>query len=64
MSDGDHIDLAETLSSIRGRAVLSGYRTTLYDRLYENWRRIDAPRRTAHSIRAPRQESLWLNFEP
>lgn len=64
MSDRDHIDLAETLSSIRGRAVLSGYRTPLYDRLYKDWRRIDAPRRTAHSIRAPRQESLWLNFEP
>ena len=64
MSDDDHAELAEVLSTIRGRAVLSGYRTELYDRLFENWRRIDAPVRTAHSIRQPRQESLWVNFEP
>ena len=64
MSDGDHAELAAALSSIRGRAVLSGYRTPLYDRLYAGWRRIDAPVRTAHSVRQPRRESLWLNFPP
>ena len=64
MSDDEHAELAEVLSAIRGRAVLSGYRTSLYDRLYKNWRRIDAPVRTAHSVRQPRQESLWMNFEP
>ncbi len=62
MSDAEHIELAETLSSIRGRAVLSGYRTPLYDRLFEDWRRIDAPVKTANSVRQPRQESLWVNF--
>ncbi len=64
MSDDEHVDLAHALSSIRGRAVLSGYRTTLYDRIFEDWRRIDAPVRTANSVRKPRQESLWVNFEP
>ena len=64
MSDADHAELAAALSSIRGRAVLSGYRTPLYDRLYAGWRRIDAPIRTAHSVRQPRRESLWLNFPP
>ena len=64
MSDDDHVALADVLSSIRGRAVLSGYRTPLYDRLFESWTRIDAPVRTAHSVRKPRQESLWVNFEP
>ena len=34
MSDADHVELASALASIRGRAVLSGYRTPLYDRLY------------------------------
>ena len=64
MSDEEHIALADVLSSIRGRAVLSGYRTELYDSLFADWTRIDAPVRTAHSVRKPRQESLWVNFEP
>lgn len=64
MSDGEHAELAGVLSGIRGRAVLSGYRTPLYDRLFEDWRRVDAPVKTANSVRQPRQESLWLNFDP
>ena len=62
MSDQDHVELAEVLSSVRGRAVLSGYRTELYDQLYDGWRRVDAPERNANSVQKPRQESLWLNF--
>lgn len=64
MSDDEHIELAEVLSGIRGRAVLSGYRTSLYDRIFRDWIRIDASIRTANSVRQPRQESLWLNFDP
>ncbi len=62
MSDGEHEALAALLRGIRGRAILSGYRTPLYDRLFRDWRRIDAPERLCHSVRKPRQESLWLNF--
>ncbi len=64
MSDNDHADLADVLKGIRGRAVLSGYRTPLYDRLYADWERVDAPRKVVHSVRQTRQESLWLNFQP
>ena len=39
MSDDEHVELAEVLSAIRGRAVLSGYRTPLYDRIYKDWSR-------------------------
>ncbi len=62
MSDMDHVELAAALHAVRGRAVLSGYRTDLYDTLYGDWRRVDAPVRTCHSVRRPRQESVWLNF--
>ena len=62
MTDDQHRELAETLQAIKGRAVLSGYRTDLYDDLYVGWHRIDAPERLCHSVRKPRQESLWLNF--
>lgn len=64
MTDADHERLAAVLHAIRGRAVLSGYRTFLYDELYADWRRVDAPEKTCHSVRAPRRESLWLSFPP
>lgn len=62
MNDNDHATLAETLSGIRGRAVVSGYRTDLYDELFSDWRRVDASIRLCHATRTPRQESAWLNF--
>ena len=62
MTDGEHEDLAGALNRIRGRAILSGYRTNLYDRLFAKWRRIDAPERLCRAVRKPRRESLWLNF--
>ena len=62
MTDRDHEQLAGVLHSIRGRAVLSGYRTPFYDDLYAKWRRVDAPEKNCHSVRQPRQESLWMNF--
>lgn len=62
MTDHDHAKLADVLGSIRGRAVVSGYRTALYDRLFRCWTRIDAPSRKCNSVKRPRQESAWLNF--
>ena len=62
MTDSDHEDLAATLNSIRGRAILSGYRTSLYDRLYRDWKRVDAPVKRSPSVQQPRQEAIWLNF--
>ena len=62
MTDEDHESLAKVLNGVQGRVVLSGYRTSLYDRLYKSWKRIDAEERNCHSVRKPRQESAWLNF--
>ena len=62
MTDQDHIALAAVLGQIRGRALLSGYRTELYDDLYRDWKRVDAKRKNCHSVRKPRQESVWMNF--
>ena len=63
MTEEEHRELAETLRTVRGRVVLSGYRTALYDELYRGWRREDADERLCHSVRKPRRESLWMNFE-
>ncbi len=64
MTDADHEVLAEVLNRVRGRVVLSGYRTDLYDRLYRRWHRVDAEERNCPSVRKPRRESVWLNFKP
>ncbi len=61
MDDSAHEELAEVLNGARGHVVLSGYRNPLYDRLYDHWRRVDAPEKTCHSVRSKRQESLWIN---
>ena len=64
MSDAEHIELANLLHGIKGRAAISGYRSDLYDSLYTDWHRVDAPEKNCHSVRQPRQESLWMNYEP
>lgn len=62
MTDDQHREMAATLRGIRGRAVLSGYRTALYDQLFAEWRRVDGETRLCQSVRQPRQECLWMNF--
>ena len=64
MSDFDHTELARLLHGIKGRAAISGYRSDLYDSIYADWNRVDAPEKNCHSVRQPRQESLWINYEP
>lgn len=58
----DHEGLASTLVRIKGKAAISGYRCDLLDNLYKGWRRFDASIKECHSIKKPRQESLWMNY--
>lgn len=62
MSDAEHEALAAALHRVRGKVAVSGYRCPLMDRLYGDWRRIDAPARLCHSVKSPRQEALWVNY--
>ena len=64
MTDDEHCELAQCLSGIRGRAVVSGYRTPLYDRLFRDWNRVDADAKRCSSVGTMRRESAWLNFSP
>lgn len=64
MTDAEHMELAKVLHSIKGRAAISGYRTSLYDELFREWNRVDAPVKICNSSKGERQESLWLNFTP
>ena len=64
MSDADHEALAAVLRRIEGRALVSGCAGPLDDRLHAGWRRTDAPARTAHSVKAPRTETAWSDYDP
>lgn len=59
MTDADHVALAETLHSLKGFVVLSGYASQLYDALYSGWQKIERAAR-ADGAR-PRTEVLWLS---
>lgn len=59
MTDADHSTLAEVLRNVKGMVLLSGYRCTLYDELYEGWNRLDRDH-LADGARK-RTESLWFN---
>lgn len=60
MSDEDHRRMAEFLHTLKGKVVLSGYHSPLYDELFGAWRRVE---RTTHADRAlKRTEVLWMNF--
>ena len=62
MTDEEHEELSAILNQVKGRVVLSGYQSPLYDLLYSSWKRVDDKERTCHSVRKPRQESVWMNF--
>lgn len=64
MTNTDHVELAKLLHQIKGRAVVSGYRSDLYDKVYKDWKRVDADTKTCNSSKGERRESLWFNFNP
>lgn len=63
MDDDTHRELAYILHQCKGKVAISGYRCKLMDELYGDWKRIDAPIKTCHSVKEPRQEALWVNYE-
>lgn len=59
MTDVEHETLGEQLHDLAGMVVVSGYRCDLYDRVFDDWHRIDRAA-LADGARS-RVESLWLN---
>lgn len=64
MSDDDHRQLAATLHALQGRVALSSYHCDLMYELYRDWKYIEAPERLVHSVKTPRTEVLWVNYNP
>jgi DNA adenine methylase len=58
MSEEDHIKLAETLNSVKGKVILSGYPSELYNALYKDWEKVE--KESIADGHLPRTEALWL----
>jgi len=63
--EAEHRELAEALNSTNAMAVLSGYRSPLYDELYADWYVHEISATTGQgSVWKERTEVLWSNREP
>ena len=59
MTDQDHVELADALHQTKGKVIVSGYPSELYDQLYAGWRCV---RKSHHAQNAkPSIECLWLS---
>jgi DNA adenine methylase len=63
MTDEQHRELASVLRNVKGKVALSGYHCDLMDDLYSDWRYIEAPIKNCHSVKKPRTEVLWINYD-
>lgn len=63
MTDDEHRELAKVLHDVKGKVALSSYRCDLMDELYFDWQVIEGPTKIVHSVKQPRTEVLWVNYE-
>ncbi len=63
MTDDEHRKLAETLHRVKGKVALSSYQCNLMDELYYDWQAVEGPTKLVHSVKQPRTEVLWVNYE-
>lgn len=62
MTDDDHVELLEALKAHRGKVIVSGYPSALYDDYLRDWYSEKCSVR--NQLSAPRTEVLWMNFNP
>jgi DNA adenine methylase len=61
----DHIELAEVLNNFKGKVLISGYPSRLYNKLYKNWnceKRKMPNHASQQKIKPIKMELLWKNF--
>lgn len=65
MTEEDHIKLAECLNGIQGKAMISGYESELYKKLYKGWKKYykDMPNHSSQQKEKQRRtEIIWCNY--
>lgn len=63
MTEYDHIELLETLLQHKGKIILSGYQSELYDEMLRGWHK-DNIKGNAEYYGTDRKEIIWMNFQP
>ena len=63
MNTDDHIELSKVLIDFKGKAIISGYYSTLYKRLYKEWKCIKKaiPNNTSQT-KTKKTECIWINY--
>lgn len=69
MSPEDHEDLLKVIHRIKGKFLLSGYRSDLYNDYAAGygWRRVEKQidcKASSQEVKPVKTECLWMNFEP
>lgn len=59
MTDDDHRRMADVLRGLKGKVILSGYSSSLYDDLFGDWHQVQ--KEALADGAAKRTECLWLN---
>lgn len=62
MTEQEHRDLAGLLKGLRGKVLISGYASELYEDLYAGWVRKE--RKHLADGAQERTEVIWMNYEP
>lgn len=65
MSTDDHIELSEVLNQYRGKVLISGYPSVLYNRLYKEWncaKKEVANHSSQQKTKSQKTECLWMNY--
>lgn len=60
LDTAQHVALLETLKTVKGMVVLSGYPSALYDQALAGWQRVERQHSAAGSDR-PRTEVMWIS---
>ena len=66
MTEDEHRELAECLHSCKGKVVLSGYPSPLYEELYADWWQLEieiANHAAGGKSKSREIECLWFNYE-
>lgn len=61
MSDQDHIELLETITSSKANVMISGYDCELYDFYLGKWKKVQVAARAQN--KKQRVETLWMNYD-
>lgn len=62
-SETEHEELLDFLRTLKGKVILSGYTSGLYDKLLHDWYAAPLKRGRDQTNQATK-EKLWMNFEP